>query len=232
MNAPELAKATVLVVDRAPQVNGKEWQRADIANRRESSHQRGVHMIDGPCSAQGQPFMHHLIVPGSLVIGVQQDVGVSLDHPRHERRARQVDDGCSGGIHARTRLLDSVALYQHHPTFVQRFAIEHARRLQQDRCSVDVAAAAALRHRRHLHQNEKPDRQTLSHYAIIAVRTGDAAQVYLNAYRAGTSENRSINRVRFGSGIFFSNSFSTNALMLGASRGEGCPSRVAFVTSA
>ncbi len=86
-------------------------------------------MIDRARGAQRQAFVRHLIVPGRLVVGVQQDVRVAFDQPGHERGAGEVDDLRTGGGDAggRSGGFDAVAVHAHGPAFVHGFAIEDAR---------------------------------------------------------------------------------------------------------
>ena len=107
-----------------------------------------------------EALVQHLVVPRRLVVGVQQDVRVPFDQPRHQRRARQVDDRRAGRGDARRRPdgLDAIAAHAHRPALVHRVAVEHARGLQH-RDRLCVARGGVLRpHRkgagRHCHQQK------------------------------------------------------------------------------
>ena len=53
--------------------------------------QHRAQVIGRPADPQRQRLLEHLVVPGRLVIGVQQHVRVGVDQPRQQRRAGQVD---------------------------------------------------------------------------------------------------------------------------------------------
>jgi len=83
---------------------------------------------------QREAFVEDLIVPARLVIGVQEEVTVALDHAGHEGRPGKVDHlrtggrrevGAGGG--------DPVALHQHLPAGMDLASVEHAVGLEQDR---------------------------------------------------------------------------------------------------
>jgi uncharacterized zinc-type alcohol dehydrogenase-like protein len=109
--------------------------RAQIAHSGETCHQRRPQMIHRARSPQRQPFVRHLVIPRGLIVGVQQDVRVPFHQARQQGRARQLHDLRARGIHVRgrPRRFDPAAAHPNGPAFVHRFAVEHPRRLQQQR---------------------------------------------------------------------------------------------------
>ena len=97
-------------------------------------------MIDGARDAQRQAFVQHLIVPRSLVVGVEQDVRVAFDQAGQQRGAGQIDDLGVGGVDGRggSGGLDAVAAHAHGPAFVHGLAVEDAGGLEDG----DVLRAA------------------------------------------------------------------------------------------
>ena len=86
---------------------------------------------DGARGAQRERLVQHLIVPARLVIGVQEQMAVPLDHPGHQRVAGQVDHlRAGGGGQVRADRGDPVALDQHLPAGMDLAvdAVEHAAR--------------------------------------------------------------------------------------------------------
>ena len=89
---------------------------AEIAHRRDAGHQRVARVIDRTGDAIRERFARHLIVPRRLVVGMQQQMRVPFDQPRHQRRARQRDRSCTG--RRRTRRpgrLDAIAPHDDDP---------------------------------------------------------------------------------------------------------------------
>jgi hypothetical protein len=87
-------------------------------------------------SAQRKRLVQHLIVPAGLVIRMEEQVSVPLDHPRHQRLAGQVDDlGVGGRGQVRPDRGDAVALDQNLPAGMRLAVhpVEYARGLQQHR---------------------------------------------------------------------------------------------------
>ena len=101
---------------------------AQIADGGEAGHQGGAQVIDGAGGAQRESFVRHLVVPRSLVVGMQQDVRVAFDQAGQQRGAGQVDDLGVGGVDGRggSGGLDAVAADAHGPAFVRGLAIEDA----------------------------------------------------------------------------------------------------------
>src|SRR5262249_22704809 len=77
-------------------------------------------------------FVKDLIVPGCLVVRMQQHVGVALDKPGKQGRPCQLDDLCVTGRDGRCwpDLLDALALDAYGPAFMGGLAVEHAGRSQ------------------------------------------------------------------------------------------------------
>ena len=71
-------------VDRLPQsdvrISGAFG--AEVANGGDAGHQRRARVIHGARDAQRQRLAQHLIVPDGLVVGMQQQMRVPLDHAR------------------------------------------------------------------------------------------------------------------------------------------------------
>jgi hypothetical protein len=108
---------------------------AEIAHGGEARHQSGARGGDGARGAQRQRLAQHLIVPARFVIGMEEEVRMALDHPRHQGRARQVHDAGPGRRgKVRPRRLDPVAAHQHLPALVRRgiHPVEDPRRAKQD----------------------------------------------------------------------------------------------------
>ena len=77
-------------------------------------------MDDRPGGAQRQRLVQHLIVPQRLVIGMEEEVRMALDHARDQGLAGQVDDpGAGRRGDVRPDGLDLVALDQHRPALVR-----------------------------------------------------------------------------------------------------------------
>ena len=70
---------------------------AEIAKRGEAGHERIVGVLHGFHGAESQRLFHYLVVPGRLVIRVQEQMPVPLDHAGHQRVARQIDHLHAGG---------------------------------------------------------------------------------------------------------------------------------------
>jgi hypothetical protein len=117
----------------------------EIADRRESSLERRTQVIRSACDSDAEQFVRDLIVPGRLVVRMQQDVRVRVDEARHERRAGQVDRlGPGGRRHIRRRPsgFDPSAADDNGPSIAHRLAVEHARRLEHVRRRALRAAGA------------------------------------------------------------------------------------------
>src|SRR5262249_20202980 len=76
-----------------------------------------------PRHAQGLGLAEYLVVPDRLVVGMQEQVRVGLDHPRDQRRSGQIDHlGVARRVdlRARTNCFDAVTSNEHDPTLVRR----------------------------------------------------------------------------------------------------------------
>ena len=151
--------------------------RPEVADRREAGVQRRAQMIDAAGGPEAQRFAQDLVAPARLVVRMEQDVRMSLDEPRQERRPGQVDHLRAGGRGARRRTggLDAVALDADHPAFVKRVAVEHARRLEHHHRGGRVARRAVLpgRNRVRRHGQREPRHSTF-HLADLSLRRPDA----------------------------------------------------------
>ena len=107
-------------------------------------------MVRRARDAQREPFARHLIGPRRFAVGVQQDVRVSFDEARRQRRARQIDRFRAGRGNARVGPdgVDALAFDAHRPAFVHRVAVEDACRLQHGdrsrRCCARPRCSAAM----------------------------------------------------------------------------------------
>ena len=101
---------------------------AEIADGGEARHEGGAEVIDGACGAEGEAFVGDLVVPGSFVVGVEEDVGVAFDESGEEGGAGKVDDLGVGGVDGGggSGGLDAVAADADGPAIVGSFAIEDA----------------------------------------------------------------------------------------------------------
>ena len=109
--------------------------RAEVALRGEAGFERAARMDDGACGAERERLMQDLIVPERLVVRVQEEVRVPLDHAGHEGGAGQLDGaGARGGREVRPRRSDLVALYEYRPAFVRLrvHAVEHASGVEEE----------------------------------------------------------------------------------------------------
>ena len=64
---------------------------AEVALGRDAGFQRGAGVGHGSRHALAERLLQDLIVPQRLVVRVQEEMGVTLDEPGNERRARQLD---------------------------------------------------------------------------------------------------------------------------------------------
>ncbi len=88
------------------------------------------------CGAQGERLVEHLIVPQCLIVRVEEEVRMALDHPGHEGGAGEVDYlRAGGGGEVRPGGRDAVAVDEHRPAFVGTgvHPVEYACGAQQDR---------------------------------------------------------------------------------------------------
>ena len=75
---------------------------------------------DRPGGAQRERLVQHLIVPQGLVVGVEEEVRMALDHSREQGRAGQIDDLGAGRCgEVGPGCGDAVALDQHRPAGVR-----------------------------------------------------------------------------------------------------------------
>ena len=127
------------VVDRLlqPDVGVAGALGAEVAHRRDAGHQRVARAHRRARHAIGDRLAQHLIVPGRLVVGVQQQVRVALDQARQQRQPGQ-GDGARRRRAAATSAAGPAATISRpctstHPALVHRLAVEDPRRLQQPR---------------------------------------------------------------------------------------------------
>ena len=92
---------------------------AEIALGGEAGDQRASALDDGARGAQRERLVKHLIVPQGLVVRVEEEVRMALDHSGHQRRAGKIDHARAGGRgEVRAGGGDAVAVDQHRPAFV------------------------------------------------------------------------------------------------------------------
>src|SRR5262245_20953135 len=87
-------------------------------------------MIHGAGGSQRESLVHHLIVPGSFVVGVQQNVRMALDESGHERGSGEVDHVRTRSIDVWASGFDAVAADAYRPPFVHCFAVKNASGLE------------------------------------------------------------------------------------------------------
>ena len=83
-------------------------------------------MVGGAADAQGQRLLEDLVVPGGLVVGVEQDVGVGVDEARQQGRPGQVDHARVGrrrDLGGRPGPLDESAADEDDPAVVRRVGL-------------------------------------------------------------------------------------------------------------
>ena len=98
--------------------------------------ERPLGLDDGAGGAQRERLVQHLIVPQGLVVGVQEEVRMALDHAGHQRCAGKVDGPRAGGRgEVRADRGDPVAVDEHLPALVRLRvdAVEHARGAEEER---------------------------------------------------------------------------------------------------
>jgi malate synthase len=77
-------------------------------------------MVDGTGGAKRERLLQHLIVPARLVIGVEEEVGMALDHAGHQGHSGQVDHPDAGrSLDAGAGGLDPVAADEDRPAGVR-----------------------------------------------------------------------------------------------------------------
>ena len=109
---------------------------AEVALGGEAGIERPLGLDDRAGGAQRERLVQHLIVPQGLVVGVEEEVRMALDHAGHQGRAGQVDDpGAGGRGEVGPGRGDPVAVDQHRPAFVRARidAVEHPRGAEEDR---------------------------------------------------------------------------------------------------
>ena len=93
-------------------------------------------MVGGPADAQAERLLEDLILPGRLVVGVEQDVGVGVDQAGQEPGVAEVDHfgGLPLQLVRRSDLRDPVAFDQHRHAVARGVgvSIDQVRRLDQD----------------------------------------------------------------------------------------------------
>ena len=63
----------------------------EVSERGEAGHQVELEVVRRPADPQGQRLQEHLVFPGGLVVGVQQQVRMRIDQARQERATGQID---------------------------------------------------------------------------------------------------------------------------------------------
>ena len=92
---------------------------AEVALGGEAGIERALGLDDGAGGAQRERLVQHLIVPQGLIVGMQEQVRMALDHAGHEGRARKVDRSSAGRRgEVRTGGGDVVAVDEDRPAFV------------------------------------------------------------------------------------------------------------------
>ena len=140
--------------------------RAQIANGREARQQRVAQVVHRARRPERQRLVRHLIVPGGFVVRMEQDVRVTFDQARRQRRAGQIDDARAGGGRAGVSAgrVDPVAFDPHRPPLVHRLAVEDARRLHDRHCR---RRRALGRRQRHSEADADDEHGCLSHAPIL-----------------------------------------------------------------
>ena len=139
---------------------------AQVALAGEPGEKRRARAGDRTRGAQRQRLVQHLIVPARLVVGMEEEVAVPLDHPRHQRVAGQVDGARAGGNgEVGADRDDAVAAHQDLPAGVGLAvdAVEHRGRAQQERCRF------GRRRRRASQRQCRRDRQPALGHAALPV---------------------------------------------------------------
>ena len=98
---------------------------AQIAQRREPGKQRRPRLCDRARGAKRQRFVQYLIVPLGLVIGMEEQVAVPLDHAGEQGLARQRHRLGIWRGHVRPGGFDLAGANQDLPAGVQHGAVEH-----------------------------------------------------------------------------------------------------------
>ena len=109
---------------------------AEVALGGEAGIERALGLDDGAGGAQRERLVQHLIVPQGLVVGMQEQVRMALDHSGHQRSAGEVDRARAGGRgQVRADRGNPVAVDQHRPALVRLRidAVEHPRGAEEDR---------------------------------------------------------------------------------------------------
>ena len=108
---------------------------AEVALGGEAGLERLVGVDHGAGGAQRERLVQHLIVPLGLVVRVEEEVRMALDHAGHQGRARKVDRARAGGSgEVRADRRDPVALDQHRPAFMRCRIdpVEHPRGAEEE----------------------------------------------------------------------------------------------------
>jgi hypothetical protein len=91
-----------------------------IACAGEAGQQRSAGAHRGADRAQRQRLVQHLIVPAGFIVGMKEQMTVSLDHSRGQRVARQVDDLCVRWYREmRAHSCDPLTVDQHVPPYMR-----------------------------------------------------------------------------------------------------------------
>jgi len=122
---------------------------AEVTDEGEAGHQRLSHMIRRAGDAKRGGIAQDLVVPGGLIVRVQEDVRVRLDHPGGERQSGKVDDLRPRRYGDRTRRPDCLDLVvddedDHTGARGNAHAVPHARRAQQRRPGLGGGGRAPL----------------------------------------------------------------------------------------
>ena len=70
---------------------------SQVAQAGEPGEQRRTCLLRGAQRAVGHRLLQYLVVPGGLVVGVQEQVGMRVDQARQQRGPGELDDPCIGG---------------------------------------------------------------------------------------------------------------------------------------
>ena len=108
---------------------------AEVALGGEAGFEGAFGLDHGAGGAKGERLMQDLIVPEGFVVGMEEEMGMALDHARHQRRTGQVDGlgtGRSGEVGPNRR--NAIAVDEHAPTFVglRINAVEDTRGAEQE----------------------------------------------------------------------------------------------------
>jgi len=134
--------------------------RAEVAHRGEPGAERLTRVVRRARHAERERLVQHLVVPGRLVVGVEQEVRVSLDQPGEQRRARERDPAHGrwrGERSGRSGRGDAFAAHEHRPSFAHVGTVEHP--VGHEQRGAAVGGGARLRSRQAGCRAERGERE-------------------------------------------------------------------------